>query len=135
MSCQQLQAASVPSYEQPTLTHDGIQDVILRLGLGAESVRCDTPRVRRTLKALNKELAKHGINARVAIGRGWYFYFEGGEAEDWADRIVRVPSFQSFTLEQWIAEFERLRKLNAGMIQGGGTPAPKKPSPRRPHKK
>jgi hypothetical protein len=31
---------------------------------------------------------------------------------DRLDRVVRVPTLGSLTLEQWIEEFEKLRKLN-----------------------
>ena len=67
-----------------------------------------------TLKRINAELGKHGHNARLTKGDG-YFYFRDGEAEDCIVNSVKVPSLNSLTLEQWIAEFQRLRKLNAEM--------------------
>jgi hypothetical protein len=47
-----------------------------------------------------------------------YFYFWKGEANDWLDRTVNVPKVSSLTLEQWIGEFNRLKKLNAEMLSG-----------------
>ena len=41
--------------------------------------------MRLMLKAINDELAKRGHTARLAKASG-YFYFEGGEAEEWLDR-------------------------------------------------
>ena len=68
-----------------------------------------------TLKKINSELAQRGVRVEKASG---YFYFMGGEAANWLDRTVRVPKVSSLTLEQWIAEFERLRKLNAEIVRG-----------------
>ena len=79
--------------------------------------------MRVTLKAINDELSKRGYAARLAKGGG-YFYFQFGEAEDWLDRTVSVPTGNSLTLPEWISEFERLKKLNAEIM--GGKPAPKR---------
>lgn len=67
--------------------------------------------MRLTLKAINDELAKRGVGARLEKGEG-YFYFFGGEASDWLDKTVNAPSLSNLSLEQWIMEFERLAKLN-----------------------
>ena len=67
--------------------------------------------VRLTVKAINEELAKRGSGARLEKGDG-YFYFSGGEATDWLDRTVNAHSLSSLSLDQWMAEFDRLRKLN-----------------------
>jgi hypothetical protein len=32
---------------------------------------------------------------------------------DWLDRTVRVATLNALTLEQWVQEFLRLKKLNA----------------------
>ena len=69
-----------------------------------------------TLKAINAELFKRGVRLERASG---YFYFMGGEAARWLDRTVRVPKVSSLTMEQWIGEFGRLRKLNAQIIKDG----------------
>jgi hypothetical protein len=37
---------------------------------------------------------------------------------DWLDRTVRVPTVSSLTLKEWLQEFERLKKLNAEIMQG-----------------
>jgi len=72
--------------------------------------------VRLTVKTVNAELAKRGQVARLAKGPG-YFYFQFGEAADWLDKTVNVPTINSLTLEQWLGEFERLKKLNAELFR------------------
>jgi hypothetical protein len=67
--------------------------------------------MRVTLKAINDELAKRGYSAGLAKAAG-YFYFEGGEADNWLDRTVRPPTVNSLSLAEWLAEYERLEKLN-----------------------
>jgi hypothetical protein len=50
---------------------------------------------------------------RCALEKGdGYFYFWSGEANDWLDKIVNVPTLSSLTLEQWVEEFNSLKKLN-----------------------
>jgi hypothetical protein len=77
-------------------------------------------------KAVKDEQAKRGSTARLVKASG-YFFFRGGEAEDWLDKTTSVPNVSSFSLPEWIAEFERLKKLN-GEIMGGkrGKPARKR---------
>ena len=72
--------------------------------------------MRVTLKSVNDRLAELGIDARLEKGDG-YFYFSGGEATDWLDRTVRMPILSSLTLDEWIDEFTRLKKLNEGMLR------------------
>jgi hypothetical protein len=72
--------------------------------------------MRLTLKSINDELAKKGHTARLAKGSS-YFYFQFGEAADWLDRTVNVPTVSSLTLAEWISEFERLKKLNAEIMR------------------
>ncbi len=67
--------------------------------------------VRITLGKVNDELAGRGIQARLAKGDG-YFYFRGAGADDWLDRTVNVATLNALTLDQWIDEFTRLKKLN-----------------------
>ena len=71
-----------------------------------------------TLKAINAELAKRGHKLRLERGGG-YFYFWTGEAADWLDSTVRVPTVGSLALEQWIDEFQRLKKLNQEIMRSG----------------
>jgi hypothetical protein len=73
--------------------------------------------VRISLKAINGELERLGSQAVLAKGDG-YFYFLGGEAADWLDRTVRVPTLQSLTLEQWIEQFRVLREKNQELLAG-----------------
>ena len=67
-----------------------------------------------TLKKINSELAQRGVRLEKASG---YFYFMGGEAANWLDRTVRVPKVNSLTPDQWVQEFDRLRKLNAEILK------------------
>jgi hypothetical protein len=75
--------------------------------------------MRLTLKAINEDLAKRGHKAHLEKAEG-YFYFSGDDATDWLDRIVRVNTVSSLTLDQWATEFQRLKKLNQEM---SGRPA------------
>ncbi len=71
---------------------------------------------RLTLKAINDELNRRGHNARLEKASG-YFYFFGGDATDWIDRTVPGTTVHSRTLEEWIAEFKRLKKVNAEIMK------------------
>jgi hypothetical protein len=71
----------------------------------------DSAGARITLKAINDELRRLRHDARLDKGDG-YFYFWAGEANEWLDKTVNVPSLSSLTMEQWVQEFERLKKLN-----------------------
>ena len=71
-----------------------------------------------TLKTINAEVARRGHKARLERGSG-YFYFWTGEATDWLEKTVRVPNVRSLTLEQWIGEFRRLKKLNQEIMRSG----------------
>jgi len=73
--------------------------------------------MRVTLKAIDDELQRLGHDVHIEKGDG-YFYFWKGEANDWLDRTVNVPKVSSLTLEQWIGEFNRLKKLNREMLSG-----------------
>jgi len=73
--------------------------------------------VRISLKAINSELERLGCDAVLARGDG-YFYVWGGEAADWLDRTVRVPTLQSLKLEQWIEQFRLLREKNQDLLTG-----------------
>jgi hypothetical protein len=87
-------------------------------------------RKRLTLSAINNELARRGETARLAKASD-YFYFHLGEASDWLDRVVRVPTLSRFTLNQWLAEFERLKKLNAGQLRPAKGANKRKPRAQR----
>jgi hypothetical protein len=93
--------------------------------------------MRLTVKAINEELAKRGSGARLERGDG-YFYFSGGEATDWLDRTVNRHSLSSLSLDQWMAEFDRLQKLNKEILRA---PAQKestdagRPTAKRPRRK
>jgi hypothetical protein len=71
--------------------------------------------MRLTLKVINDELRRLGQDVHLDKGDG-YFYFWKGDANDWLDRTVHVPKVSSLTLEQWIEEFSRLKKLNSEIL-------------------
>ena len=71
---------------------------------------------RVTLKAVNDELARRGHHARLEKGDA-YFYFWSEDAADWIDRTVRVPTLNALTLDQWVAEYLRLKKLNGELAR------------------
>jgi hypothetical protein len=75
---------------------------------------------RVTVKAVNDELARLGHQARLEKASG-YFYFWSGEASGWIDATVPVDKISALTLEQWIAEYQRLKKLNAEIMRTGVT--------------
>ena len=80
---------------------------------------------RVTLKAINGELSKRGVDARLSKGDG-YFFFRGGESIDWLDKTVRQSTLSGLTLPQWIAEFQRLKKLNHQILSGGAAKTSRK---------
>jgi len=71
--------------------------------------------MRVTVKAINDALAGLGENARLVKGDG-YFYFDVGEAANWLDKTVSTSTLSSRTLEQWLEEFQRLKKLNQQLL-------------------
>jgi hypothetical protein len=77
--------------------------------------------MRVTLRAINAEPAKRGHHAMLVNGDG-YFYFRGGEAVDWLDRTVRMPTLSSLTLDQWLKAFQDLKKKNAEIERVGKLP-------------
>ena len=66
-------------------------------------------------KAINEELAKRGSGARLEKGEA-YFSFSGGEATDWLDRTVNPHRLSSLSLDQWMAEFDRLKTLKKDIL-------------------
>src|SRR5262249_46609722 len=84
-----------------------------------------------SLKARNKEIA--GIGANVERVKGVdSFLFRGGESDDWIDRTVPVSTINSRTLEQWIDEYRRLKKLNQQMMKSAKERSKHVRRPRRP---
>jgi hypothetical protein len=77
---------------------------------------------RITLKAVNAELARLGHQVLLDKGAG-YFYFHTGEAADWLDRTVQVLTLNALTVDEWIAEFQRLKKLNHEIMGKAGRSA------------
>lgn len=79
--------------------------------------------MRVTLNAINDELARRGATARLAKAAG-YFYFQFGEAAEWLDCTVRVPTVSSMSLEPWLGEYDRSKKLNQEIMRGAETGKP-----------
>lgn len=75
----------------------------------------DSASSRVTLKAIHDELQRLGHDVRLEKGDG-YFYFWSGDANDWLDKTVNVATLSSLTLEQWVEEFKRLKKLNHDIL-------------------
>lgn len=74
-----------------------------------------------TLKKINDELARLGHHEKLEKGDG-YFYFWSGEAENWLDRTVKVPTLNRLTLDDWMEEHRKLKSLHDKIV--GKTPAP-----------
>jgi hypothetical protein len=85
-----------------------------------------------SLKAINVELAKHGFNTKLTRGSG-YFYVWSGEATDWLDRTIQVPTVSSLTLQQWIEEVRKLRETNRQLMRSVEK-RPTKPAKKNPQK-
>jgi hypothetical protein len=83
--------------------------------------------MRVTLKTVNDQMANRGYSARLVKASG-YFYFEGGEADDWLDKTVNMPTVNSIGLAEWMAEFDGLKTVNDEIMGGvkGGKLAPKR---------
>ena len=71
---------------------------------------------RVTLKAVNDELERCGLDARLERASG-HFYFWSADSAGWIDRTVRVPTLNSLTLKQWVGEYLWLKKVNTEMKQ------------------
>jgi hypothetical protein len=67
------------------------------------------PEKRITARDVNKVLKAKGIEERLVQGRG-YCYFVEGAAQEWFSSSVPVCYVNDFTVEQWLAELEELRK-------------------------
>jgi hypothetical protein len=68
------------------------------------------------VKTVNDELARLGYKDELVKGAG-YFFFRGGEADDWIDQGVAVRTINSLTLKQWVEEYRRLKALNQQMMK------------------
>lgn len=100
------------------------------IGVGSELNSSDRSLMRVTAETIHDELQRLGHDARLEKGDG-YFYFAGPTTTDWLHRIVKAPALSSLTLEQWLAEFNQLAKLNQEIQHGRVSPKPR--SLRRPN--
>jgi hypothetical protein len=59
------------------------------------------------------------------------------EPSTWLDKTVKVPKVSSLTLEQWVAEYRRLKKVNEEILREkvGSETAPRKATNARSRKK
>src|SRR5262249_10083856 len=80
--------------------------------------------MRVTLKTVNAELARIAPSVELVKGSG-YFFFRGGEADDWIDRSVRVEAIGSLTTEEWVGEYKRLKTLNQDIAKSAKQAPPK----------
>uniref|UniRef100_A0AAU8KZ09 Uncharacterized protein n=1 Tax=Serratia phage Kevin TaxID=3161161 RepID=A0AAU8KZ09_9CAUD len=64
-----------------------------------------------TIKAVNKAIAEAGCKETLERGDG-YFYFRGGEADNWIATSVHVYAINHLTLNQWLEALEGLREAN-----------------------
>jgi hypothetical protein len=75
-------------------------------------------RNRVTRQMINDALRARGRDESLREGEG-YFYFGGGEAVNWLSTSVMVKKLSDLTLEQWLAEFDKLlaneKKLRTSM--------------------
>lgn len=56
------------------------------------------------------------ITLKVVTDGCGYFYFWTEDTADWVDRTVRVEKISALTLDQWVAEYLRLKKVNAELM-------------------
>jgi len=89
-----------------------------RIGRKTSSARADEkgPPKRVTLPGVNAQLKRRGYPARLEKGGG-YFVFSGGEADNWLNRTVARQRISDLSLDQWLQEFENLRKQNRDMLK------------------
>ncbi len=83
---------------------------------GSHPSLSDNHGVRLSLKTINEELKRLGSPAVLTKADG-YFYFQGGDAADWLDRAVTVPTLRSLTLEQWVGHYRALKAKNEALLQ------------------
>src|SRR5579864_7145970 len=84
---------------------------------GGQPSLSDNQGVRLSLKTINDELERLRSGAVLTKADG-YFYFQGGDATDWLDRAVSVPTLRSLTLEQWIGRYRELKAKNKALLKG-----------------
>jgi hypothetical protein len=60
-----------------------------------------------TVAKVNAELKKRGRLEKLTRGRG-YYYFRDGSTHRWPSTMVMVNRVDALTLDQWIAERDRM---------------------------
>jgi len=67
----------------------------------------NNPSSRLTRNRVNDALRARGRDESLRQGDG-FFYFGGGDAVNWLSCTVMVRRISDLTLEQWLAEFDKL---------------------------
>lgn len=62
-----------------------------------------------TVATVNKELKRLGYSERLYRGDD-YFYFADGNSHLWSEDSVYVAHAHELSLDQWVSEYERLKK-------------------------
>jgi hypothetical protein len=74
----------------------------------------DSKATPRSVRDVSRFFAQSGIeDVRLERGRG-FFYFIGVPVHNWLNRAVVSPDLGSRTLGQWLEEYRRMAKQNAG---------------------
>jgi hypothetical protein len=67
-----------------------------------------------SIRDVSRFLAQEEVEGvRLERGRG-FFYFVGVPVHNWLNRTVVTPDLGSRTLGQWLEEYRRMEKQNAG---------------------
>ena len=99
-----------------------------RMNVFSSSMNDQKPN-RVTRKMVNNALRARGRDESLREGAR-YFYFGGGDAVHWLSSSVMVRRLNDLTLEQWLAEFDKLLKrddkLRSQMDEGQPSTKPKR---------
>lgn len=60
------------------------------------------------LSTVNKKLKELGYSEQLVRGDS-YFYFIGGDTENWQQTSVYVSALNQLSLDQWIEDFKHLK--------------------------
>lgn len=69
--------------------------------------------MRVTFRRINDALRELGLKEQLVRGRG-YFYFIEGDAAGWYSSSVYTYHLNDYTLDEWIAERNRLAHERGG---------------------
>ena len=63
----------------------------------------------RSIKDVNNYLKKKGVKEKLAKGRGYFYFYDGG-ASGWYESGVYVYHIDELSLDDWYDEYLRLSK-------------------------